>query len=274
MVLRRRTSTCIGTEFHRWVRDHEDRLGLEKSSDFVRFIDRDFAFYGHWYERLRNAADSLTPGLECVYFNAEHNFTLQYPVLLSPLRVAGLRGRLLRKIRVTAAFLDILIHRRIWNWRAIDYSTMQYAMFIVMRDIRGKMTAELVSLLRQRLDVGYRDVPQQPSLPPARDERTSDSSAARTNDGVHRDTVRHALALRRVREARWRTGSRSSTSGPITTERHDDEFAHPSEFAEYRNRIGGLLLLPKSFNASYGDLPYEEKLRALRQPEPAGTQLA
>lgn len=27
-----------------------------------------------------------------------------------------------------------------------------------------------------------------------------------------------------------------------------------------RNRIGGLLLLPKSFNASYGDLPYEEKL--------------
>jgi len=28
---------------------------------------------------------------------------------------------------------------------------------------------------------------------------------------------------------------------------------------EYRNRIGGLLLLPKSFNSSYGDLPYDEK---------------
>jgi hypothetical protein len=42
-------------------------------------------------------------------------------------------------------------------------------------------------------------------------------------------------------------------------ERHIDEFAHPSEFEEYRNRIGGLLLLPKSFNASYGDLPYDEK---------------
>ena len=42
-------------------------------------------------------------------------------------------------------------------------------------------------------------------------------------------------------------------------ERHADEFAHPSEFQEYRNRIGGLLLLPKSFNASYGDLPYAEK---------------
>jgi hypothetical protein len=42
-------------------------------------------------------------------------------------------------------------------------------------------------------------------------------------------------------------------------ERHADEFSHASEFQEYRNRIGGLLLLPKSFNASYGDLPYAEK---------------
>jgi hypothetical protein len=42
-------------------------------------------------------------------------------------------------------------------------------------------------------------------------------------------------------------------------ERHTDEFEHPADFEEYRNRIGGLLLLPKSFNASYGDLPYAEK---------------
>ena len=42
-------------------------------------------------------------------------------------------------------------------------------------------------------------------------------------------------------------------------ELHTDEFAHPTDFAEYRNRIGGLLLLPKSFNASYGAKPYAEK---------------
>ncbi len=43
-------------------------------------------------------------------------------------------------------------------------------------------------------------------------------------------------------------------------ERHTDEFAHAADFAEYRNRIGGLLLLPKKFNASYGDLTYADKL--------------
>jgi hypothetical protein len=43
-------------------------------------------------------------------------------------------------------------------------------------------------------------------------------------------------------------------------ERHTTEFSHPADFAEYRNRIGGLLLLPNTFNASYGDLTYADKL--------------
>ena len=43
-------------------------------------------------------------------------------------------------------------------------------------------------------------------------------------------------------------------------ERHRDEIGHAADFDEVRNRIGGLLLLPKSFNASYGDLTYAKKL--------------
>jgi Protein of unknown function DUF262/Protein of unknown function (DUF1524) len=249
----------IGTEFHRWVRDHEDRLGLRKSSDFVRFIDQDFAFYGHWYERLRQAANRLTPGLECVYFNAEHNFTLQYPVLLSPLRVHDDEETIYRKMRVTAVFLDILIHRRIWNWRAIDYSTMQYAMFLVMREIRGTDTDELAHLLRQRLDA----------------EQTFLSNGSFRLHGMNGRQIHHLLA-RMTEFVETRSGlpshyvdyaKRGGKDGfeiehiwADHPERHEDEFAHPSEFAEYRNRIGGLLLLPKSFNASYGDLPYEQKL--------------
>ena len=43
-------------------------------------------------------------------------------------------------------------------------------------------------------------------------------------------------------------------------ERHSDEFGHDVDFARQRNRIGDLLLLPKSFNASYNDDPYKKKL--------------
>jgi hypothetical protein len=249
----------IGTEFHRWVRDHEKRLGLEASDDFARLIERDFAFYGQWYERLRKASGTLTQGLETVHFNAEHNFTLQYPVLLAPLRVGDSEEELLQKIRVTAAYLDILIYRRIWNWHAIDYSTMQYAMFIVMRDIRGKSTPELVSLLRQRLD--------------------SEAETFLSNDhfymhGMNRRQIHRLLArmtdfveTRSGMPSRYADYSKRSGRDGFEIEhiwanhhdRHTDEFDHPSDFSEYRNRIGDLLLLPKSFNASFGDLPYADK---------------
>ena len=248
----------IGTEFHRWVRDHEERLGLVMSTDFARFIERDFAFYGRWYERLRRAAETLTPGLERAHFNAQHNFTLQYAVLLTPLRVEDDEASALRKIRVVAAYLDVLIHRRIWNWRSIDYSTMQYAMFLVMRDIRGKDAAELATLLRQRLD--------------AEDETFTSNDRFRLH-GMNGRQI-HRLLARLTDYVETRSGMASPYAEYAQRgkkgyeiehvwadhpERHADEFAHPSEFQEYRNRIGGLLLLPKSFNASYGDLPYGTK---------------
>ena len=248
----------IGTEFHRWVRDHEERLGLGASAEFARFIERDFACYGRWYERLRSAADTLTPGLECVHFIAQHNFTLQYPVLLAPLRVEDDEGTALRKIRVVSAYLDILIHRRVWNWRAIDYSSMQYAMFIVMRDIRGSSAADLATVLTERLDGETETFASNDRFRlHGMNGRQIHRLLARITEYVE---TRSGMASRFAEYAqRGRKGYEIEHIWADHPERHTDEFSHPSEFQEYRNRIGGLLLLPKSFNASYGDLPYEPK---------------
>jgi len=43
-------------------------------------------------------------------------------------------------------------------------------------------------------------------------------------------------------------------------ERHRDEFENAGDFTDYRNRIGGLLLVPQGFNQSYNDLKYTDKL--------------
>jgi len=248
----------IGTEFHRWVRDHEDALGLTASAEFARFIERDFAVYGCWYERLRRAAEALMSGLECVHFNAQHNFTLQYPVLLAPLRVEDNEATALRKLRVVAAYLDILIHRRIWNWRAIDYSTMQYAMFLVMREIRGRSPTELAAALRERLDAETETFSSNDRFRlHGMNGRQIHRLLARMTDYVE---TRSGQASRYAEYAqRGKKGYEIEHVWADHPERHTAEFAHPSEFQEYRNRIGGLLLLPKSFNASYGDLPYGEK---------------
>jgi len=249
----------IGTEFHRWVRDHEEALGLQASADFSRFIDRDFAFYSRWYERLRRAADDLTAGLEAVHFNAQHNFTLQYAVLLAPLRFDDADAVLQRKVRAAAAYIDILIHRRIWNFRAIDYSTMQYAMFLVMRDIRGKSTEELVSALRQKLDADPEDFASNERFQlHGMNGRQIHRLLARMTDYVET----HSGMASRYVEYSQRSGKNGYEIEHIWSnhpEEHTDEFSHPTDFEEYRNRVGDLLLLPKSFNASYGDLPYAKK---------------
>ncbi|PYQ92709.1 MAG: hypothetical protein DMG02_00320 [Acidobacteria bacterium] len=248
----------IGTEFHRWVRDHEKALALKGSADFARFIERDFAFYSAWYERLRCAAETLTPGLQSVHFNAQHNFTLQYPALLAPLRVDDDEASALRKIRVVAAYLDILIHQRIWNWRAIDYSTMQYAMFLVMRDVRGKTSEELAETLSGRLRAETETFASNDRFRlHGTNGRQIHRLLARITDYVE---TRSGQASRYAEYSqRGRRGYEIEHIWANHSDRHRDEFAHPSEFEEYRNRIGGLLLLPKSFNASYGDLPYAKK---------------
>ena len=249
----------MGTEFHRWVRDHEEALGLDGSNAFARFIEHDFVFYAGWYARLRNAAETLTPGLEAVFYNAQHSFTLQYPVLLAALRRGDPEAELLRRVRLVAGYIDILIARRIWNSKSNAYSTMQYAMFQLLKDVRDKATAELAAMLVERLE----DTEEQFS--------GNDRFALH---GMNRKLI-HRLLARMTDYAEREAGRASNYTHYIKVsgkdgyevehiwadhfERHTDEFDHPADFAEYRNRIGGLLLLPKKFNASYGDKPYEAK---------------
>ena len=250
----------IGTEFHRWVRDHERDLGLTGSAAFARFIQEDFAFYARWYERIRLAAETLTEGLEAIHFNAHNNFTLQYPVLLAPVRRDDSEAEILCKLRIVSTYLDILIARRIWNWKDTSYSTMQYGMFqLAILKIRGKSASELASLLTDRLTA---------------EEMTFASNDRFRLHGMNGKQI-HRLLARMTDYVETRSGRASRYHEYIQRggrkgyqvehiwadhpERHADEFAHPADFAEYRNRIGGLLLLPRSFNASYGDKPYAEK---------------
>lgn len=249
----------IGTEFHRWIRDQEALLDLATSADFARFIQRNFKFYTAQYLRTREAGAELVPGLEAIHFNAQHKFTLQYPVLLASLLPDDPEAELHKKLRVVATFLDIVITRRLWNWRSIDYSTMQYAMFNVIRDIRGKSTTEVASILSQRL---------------ADDQETFTKNDRFALHGMNGRVI-HRLLARMTDYVETQSGLSSRYAEYMAQgknryeiehvwanhpERHRKEFSHPSDFAAVRNRIGGLFLLPKSFNASYGDLPYEDKL--------------
>ena len=249
----------IGTEYHRWLRDSAETVGLIKSDDFYRFIDRDFDFYSRQYLLLVEAAQNPTAGLERVRYIAQHGFTLQYMLLLSPLHPDDSQIVVNRKVGLVAHYLDILLTWRLWNFRSIAYSTMQYAMFLVMRDIRNLEANVLAHKLHDLLGKEVETFGSNDRLRMHQQNRYAiHRILARLTDYIETQSGQPSRYQDYVSEGRGRYEVEHIWADHW--ERHEGEFNHPADFAEWRNRIGGLLLLPKSSNASYSDLPYANKL--------------
>lgn len=256
----------IGTEFHRWLGDHAEALGLKTGEDFFRFINDDMVFYTRQYARIRAASLAPVTGLEPVFHVAAFNFTLQYPLLLAPLRITDTPDIIDRKIRAVAVFLDILLARRAVNYLSMTYGAMSYAAFLIMRDIRGLALPELVETLRKRL------AEQGCDFDGTADGRRNGFDGFGLNQWSKRYIK--VLLARMTAHLERASGMDSSAARYLIEGRgryeiehiwadhyahHRDEFASQADFSDYRNRFGGLLLLPKSFNASYGDLAYPKK---------------
>jgi uncharacterized protein with ParB-like and HNH nuclease domain len=264
----------IGTAFHRWVgdADNQKRIGLSTSEDFRNFIAQNFERYTRWYKMLREAGNQFTPELEYVYYNNFCGFTLQYLLELAPLQLNDTADVVMRKIRLVSGFIDIYIARRMVNYRTLSYSSIVYTMFRLMVEIRDKSVAELAAILKQK--VAEFDDPNSDQYAPF--------------SGILEFAMRqqnrwrvHYLLARMTHHIECESGVAApadflkyvNKSGekrvkPFQVEhiwanrpeRHTDEFVSPNDFGQYRNRIGGLLLLPRGFNQSYGDLPYADKL--------------
>lgn len=249
----------IGTVFHRWLRDSSKDIGLSRSDDFFQFIERDFRFFCRQYLRFVEASKEPVAGLEHVLYNAQYGFTLQNMLLLAPLLPGDSESAIIHKMGLVAHYLDILLTWRIWNFRAIAYSTMQYTMFLTMRKIRGLAPDELASKLHEELKEVKENFETNKGLRVHQQNRYSiHRILARLTDYVEVGSGSKSRYLEYFSQGKSRYEVEHIWAD--SPERHIDEFPHPADFSEYRNRIGGLLLLPKSFNASFGKLPYEKKL--------------
>lgn len=252
----------LGTGYHKWVRDNQDRIGLEKSSDYYGFVHHLFDRYSTHYLRLSEVAWELTPGLEYVYYNGYNEFTLQYPLILATIRPEDDSATVERKMRLVAGYIDIFIARRIVNSRTLGYSSIVYTMFNLMKEIRGLDVSDLAHCLKSK--VGEM-------------EESFDGMASLYMHQQNRYRI-HFLLARITHHIEKKCGVESNfltyvsrdINKPFEIEhiwadqydQHTDEFNNEYDFAQYRNRIGGLLLLPRGFNQSLGSDTYREKLDA------------
>ncbi len=250
----------IGTAFHKWVRDNRDEIGLVKSGEYEAFVNRDFERMSGRYLHLLRVSQTMTPGWEHVFFNATTGFTLQYLPILAAVTPSDDDKTFRLKAHLVAGFLDIFVARRMVNLRNFGYSTVVYTMFNLAKDVRNQDLDELREVLADRVA----------NLPESFEGVLTFRLTQR-----NRSHVRYLLArMTSWIEEQCGTGIGfaeyvdRSRRNPFEVEhiwadkyeRHTDEFDNPHDFAEHRDRFGDLLLLPKDFNASYGDKRYMEKL--------------
>jgi len=249
----------IGTEFHRWVRDKSVALGLSTAKTYKALICEKMAFYVKWYLEIRRAENAPVAGLENIYHNASHQFTHQPTLLLAAIDMSDSEANIRLKFRLVAKYIDIFLTRRLCNFTKIDYNTLQYNVFTVVRDIRGRTPAKIAAALMKRLD--------------EQEESLDGVSTLYLNQWSHKPIKRilgrfidyvevgsgGAPRFQELIETRGKRGYEVEHIWADKYIRHKAEFNHPTEFAEYRNRLGDLLLLPKTFNASYGAETYAGK---------------
>jgi hypothetical protein len=140
----------LGTEFHRVVRDEHERFGLDTSIDYEAFIETQMVRFADHYIDLRRAEWELTPGLEYVRYNAASGFGHQAMVCLAPLCDDDEPESARSKINLVAGYLESLIVHRVISWKSISSSTMQYAMFLLVKELRGLSLDELRDLLCEK----------------------------------------------------------------------------------------------------------------------------
>lgn len=251
----------IGTEYHRWVRNHESLLNLQDGNDYFMWISRELAYFARMYKKVMEASKGWVEGWESVRFNADNGFTQQFQLLLAPLSSKDDEATAVEKVKIIADYIDCWLNLRIWNFRSISYSTLQYTVFQLSKEIRGLSLPKLRQLLIKRLKQDYAELDFSEELYlHGRNAKQIHRLLARMTDWIETESKQQGRYLEYI----VRSGKNAYEIEHIWANhysRYKDQFEHQKDFEDYRNYLGGLILLPKKINASLNDSTYKHKLK-------------
>ena len=255
----------IGTRFHSWFRDNLSKMGLKADAPdgFQRILHTEMKYFLHAYRDILDAQKEEKAGLEYVFYIKHWGIapSLASSLMLAPLKSTDSPDVTRQKINEVARYLENFAVRRSINFRKFGSSSIRYTMYSLVKELRGKDLDSLRTFLQARLD--------------QMEEPWSGLAVFRLH-GQNRRFVKFLLSrISGFIDQQSGASTNFSTyfvSRPGTKpyevehvwadkfEEHRDEFDQQHEFENYRNRIGGLVLLPRGTNQSYGDKSYPVKL--------------
>lgn len=241
----------IGKEFHRWVRDNTRALGLLSSNDYWNFLDK-IVFFAKTYEKINDLmCSNRTQEFLYLIVNKDFGFTLQPALILAAINFNDSDSVIEKKIKITSKYITKMLAWRVWGHFSIAQSALEAKIYELCQKVRGKSAEDLETFFgSDPAELGHL------------------TTATPSLNQQNKYKIRVLLAL--ITEI---IAKESGSPNYILKDKdievehilsdhfewHQDEYDNEFEYATARNGIGDLILLPKSFNGSYNDKPYEEK---------------
>ncbi|MFF4484300.1 DUF262 domain-containing protein [Streptomyces sp. NPDC001520] len=259
----------IERAFHEWVRVRPERVGLKhQGQDYCDFVLETVAPSAEQYRSLLEAARTRTEGLHAVFYNAVNGIESQYLLIMAALRRDDSPKTVQEKAQLLASYLDLVFVLRVVNndsaIQAQDFREEVHRLLPAVRD------ASSVDELRKLLGREAAELP--------------DGFAGVEKLSLHtnRRHLRYLLARLtafvesesgRPDEADRYLGYGATVPDSVFTPWEIEHIwankyslhvqtgvANEDAFKRERNRVGALLLLEKSINASFGADIYRDKL--------------
>jgi hypothetical protein len=242
-----------------WVRKNTDRLGLRKPDDYFRFVEDLIRLAGHhrtFLEASRHLHDKS--GLEALYYNEVNGLTNQMALILAAVEPQDILSQAKEKAALVANFLDRLYVERTLNDEPVQAKDFESDIHRLIPQLRKCSTPQDVStLLSAELSTT--------SFEPVTTFGMRGNNKAQVRYLLARLTAYvetgcdkpNLLADYLSEERTWQIEHLYANH----PQRHSHEVPDPVTFRSLRARLGVLVLLRRSDNASYNDLPLETKRR-------------
>lgn len=259
----------IGEAYHRWFENNTALLNLANADDYVRFARDDIPRYADIYVFIKAAETEIKPGFEWIYYNAARRYSFQSMVLLSSINVTDTTTDWQKKVSLVARFIDLLLTSRTIEGKENNYDNLKGISFTIASEIRNKDYSNLLTYIRNEWGKHFNALQNIDKLKYAKSDRSDilymlariacyleDAFILTNKVGFatywQRDRGQKTFDIEHLLKDVYDTCALPTTHG----------FSDAKDYAESRNLLGALTLLPRSRNRSLQDKPYRDKLAA------------
>lgn len=257
----------IGDAYHRWFDENTAKLGIINGDDYSRFAKVDIPKYVEIYSFIKQAESSPITGYEVLYYNAVRKYSFHAMILMAVTSVNDVTANWKAKILLVARLADLLLTSRTIEGKENNYENLRDISFNLTKAIRGKTEAELLTYVRAEWTKYFVHISQLSKLSYTKSDKSDllfilariatyleDELKMKSKTGFmmfwKRDRNQKTFDIEHLFKSTYDTTVLPATHG----------FADSKEYAEQRNLLGALILLPRARNRSLQDKSYKEKL--------------